>query len=409
MLIAGVCSICTDSLDCINDEISVLYCGHLFHFNCLNRWIETCGNKPTCPHCRSKIKDKQIVHKIFPDIPRQSCNDEINTAKIQHELQEKSNKINELEVELSKTLKSLEESHNKVEDLELEMEKFKSEIKSKKNEVKQVKIELNTFKREISDYRSVKILNKKLQNENILYKNVQNVLNGQKLEVDKLLKSYRSEDESSHKLAVFCIALKQEYESIKESKSKKEIELGKVRKKYLLLQQKHVQITEQLESLQNSSKVLELSEEELLKTVESLKKKITSLESAIASPSDTKSSVVSRLLYESPAPKFLKENEDGLGASPELKKTQSKVEKREKEFVKPKLFSLQQPPIESPLNKRKKFGEFISNNCTNRSDGFGGQKAFSLLSQHEFEKSLKYSPSLATLNNRLSKLKKKKK
>jgi len=56
-----ICCICLRTMK-INDEVSLLKCQHLFHFKCLDKWIET---KEDCPICRNKIEfgknfDKKI-------------------------------------------------------------------------------------------------------------------------------------------------------------------------------------------------------------------------------------------------------------------------------------------------------------------------------------------------------------
>ncbi len=45
------CPICLCSID-INEEISKLKCGHIFHYTCLDKWVD---KKKECPFCRSKI------------------------------------------------------------------------------------------------------------------------------------------------------------------------------------------------------------------------------------------------------------------------------------------------------------------------------------------------------------------
>ena len=45
------CPICLCSID-INEEVSKLKCGLIFHFTCLDKWVD---KKKECPFCRSKI------------------------------------------------------------------------------------------------------------------------------------------------------------------------------------------------------------------------------------------------------------------------------------------------------------------------------------------------------------------
>jgi len=57
------CSICTETLNLCDEEISVLKCGHLFHKTCIQQWLDT---RMTCPECRCKVAKKNIVQKVYP-------------------------------------------------------------------------------------------------------------------------------------------------------------------------------------------------------------------------------------------------------------------------------------------------------------------------------------------------------
>ena len=56
-----ICCICLRAMK-INDEVSFLKCQHLFHFKCLDKWIET---KEDCPICRNKIEFGKNIHKKY--------------------------------------------------------------------------------------------------------------------------------------------------------------------------------------------------------------------------------------------------------------------------------------------------------------------------------------------------------
>ena len=53
------CCICLAAMK-IGDDIVLLKCQHLFHFKCLEKWIET---KEVCPFCRGKIEFGNIIKK----------------------------------------------------------------------------------------------------------------------------------------------------------------------------------------------------------------------------------------------------------------------------------------------------------------------------------------------------------
>ena len=58
-----VCIICTE-LFLVNSQISACNCGHIFHEECLSRWLKT-GNQTNCPQCRAKVKDSTIIKRLY--------------------------------------------------------------------------------------------------------------------------------------------------------------------------------------------------------------------------------------------------------------------------------------------------------------------------------------------------------
>ena len=59
----GECSICLNSIE---TNITKTKCGHFFHKDCLEKWLET-GN--TCPECRTVLSQKQVQYTLhlFPE------------------------------------------------------------------------------------------------------------------------------------------------------------------------------------------------------------------------------------------------------------------------------------------------------------------------------------------------------
>ena len=49
------CCICLSGMK-IGENVTKLKCGHIFHFKCLDKWVE---NKDACPFCRGKINEKR--------------------------------------------------------------------------------------------------------------------------------------------------------------------------------------------------------------------------------------------------------------------------------------------------------------------------------------------------------------
>jgi E3 ubiquitin-protein ligase RNF5 len=51
------CNIC---LDVARDAV-ISYCGHLFCWPCLHKWIETKPSNQTCPVCKSAISKEKVI------------------------------------------------------------------------------------------------------------------------------------------------------------------------------------------------------------------------------------------------------------------------------------------------------------------------------------------------------------
>jgi hypothetical protein len=58
-----VCVICTE-LFLVNSHISACNCGHIFHEECLSRWLKI-GQQTNCPQCRAKVKEKEVIKRLF--------------------------------------------------------------------------------------------------------------------------------------------------------------------------------------------------------------------------------------------------------------------------------------------------------------------------------------------------------
>ena len=57
------CSICTDLFE-DDGAISALPCGHTFHENCINQWLNSAN---TCPSCRTPVDRGKIIKRLFFD------------------------------------------------------------------------------------------------------------------------------------------------------------------------------------------------------------------------------------------------------------------------------------------------------------------------------------------------------
>lgn len=61
MLASAVCTICTDNYDA-EKAVAAMPCGHVFHDECLAKWLSNARN---CPSCRKTLKKNQHpIHRV---------------------------------------------------------------------------------------------------------------------------------------------------------------------------------------------------------------------------------------------------------------------------------------------------------------------------------------------------------
>ncbi|ESO11017.1 hypothetical protein HELRODRAFT_190274 [Helobdella robusta] len=250
------CIICTEVIS-YGQNVSAVPCGHVFHEQCLTRWF---GSSLTCPQCRNK---RELQNKEM---------DYLEIVCEKHELETK--------------LQSLVEKHKKVVD-NLSEEKSKNGCLTE-----QLKYHEALTKELESSNQMVNALKEQLE----VYKNVQYAVNGVEDEVKEMV----NECVDRNQLGTWCCLFKKELERKKmdlrlslDTIKKLRKELDDV-KKHLENKTKMIQTMEG-ENVMNEETIVQQDEE-----IKSLKKKLTALQAAISSPRPTTSSLVHRLLYESP-------------------------------------------------------------------------------------------------------------
>ncbi len=56
-----LCNVCLDKFN-VEQEVYVLPCGHMYHMDCLDKWLD---NKTTCPSCRYSVYGKKIKTNLI--------------------------------------------------------------------------------------------------------------------------------------------------------------------------------------------------------------------------------------------------------------------------------------------------------------------------------------------------------
>ncbi|CAJ0596290.1 unnamed protein product [Cylicocyclus nassatus] len=98
------CVICAEVIARTN--MTALLCGHVFHAECIQSWIDH-TDTPTCPNCGVSINKEQIVRRLFF-----SDTDDLNDLDDTTLIDELLEKVDNLEAENSNLNRQLDEAKN---------------------------------------------------------------------------------------------------------------------------------------------------------------------------------------------------------------------------------------------------------------------------------------------------------
>jgi len=116
----AVCTICSEQFDNNARDVSALKCGHVFHADCLQTWL---NRSMTCPQCRQKVTKTGVIQKLYFSRPDgdDSIVGEPNAS-----------------LELSRITSELEDAQNKLSLREQEVAKLSAEISAKDDRISQI-------------------------------------------------------------------------------------------------------------------------------------------------------------------------------------------------------------------------------------------------------------------------------
>ncbi|CAJ0596288.1 unnamed protein product [Cylicocyclus nassatus] len=98
------CVICAEVIARTN--MTALLCGHVFHDECIQSWIDH-TDTPTCPNCGTSINKEQIVRRLFF-----SDTDELDDLDDTTLIDELLKKVDNLEAEKDNLNRQLDEAKN---------------------------------------------------------------------------------------------------------------------------------------------------------------------------------------------------------------------------------------------------------------------------------------------------------
>lgn len=133
-----ICTICHDTLTC-SDDVLAIYCGHMFHSNCLTTWLR---RSRTCPQCREKVTTQKI-HKLYFTNGIEQNNSNITNLPLQEQ-------VNNMKFQILLKQKDIRSFISKNNTLDKQNAGLRREIRKMESDINQQKSLVYSLKKEIA-------------------------------------------------------------------------------------------------------------------------------------------------------------------------------------------------------------------------------------------------------------------
>ncbi|XP_077429884.1 E3 ubiquitin-protein ligase TRAIP [Vanacampus margaritifer] len=298
MPIRACCTICCDLFDHSKD-VAAIHCGHTFHSDCLLQWFKTAPTK-SCPKCRKQTSTQRIIHKLFFD----------NGGEESHSADPESmeNEINRLRALLSSKEKDCRDKEKKLDHLKESVDTQKRDFDSIRKEISEKNMLCSALKKQMAylearhdDARAAKDEARRLRTKIKTFESIDILLQGQRAEVESMITDMGVSQAAVEQLSIYCISLKKEYDNLKGSLKSSNDDRERMRREVLTSQSKLQKTSLEVNQSKEDKKSLQNDLANADKEISSLKKKVEFLQKSLSTPTRT-NEVLSRLLFESPAP-----------------------------------------------------------------------------------------------------------
>lgn len=364
-----VCIICTDV---IKEGFAAAPCGHTFHYKCLTEWL---SHQKSCPQCREKCLLRNVL-KLFVDSSEsltQVDSQSLDPDQLREKLRLQEEVLTNKDQALKEARKSLNDIKEEMEAWQLQHKETHKKLKHERSVNEVLKRELKYVQEEVDQGKTLKQEQEQLKKRVETLEGVEKMLKGSREEADELVSSHKS----NATLAVFAVALKRDYEALKEKLSRERDkhaeEVYRMRK----------QLQNKEKELHSCKQQLSVFESDLLRTEEektALREKVKTLHAAVESPG---SRYALKRMLESPMPDCVASNIADLGSSPALTKPPPKLPRTvsDSDLMEPTVSSAPAPGSSSRENI------IMPNSLTLK-----GRPLAKSLSSHVMKKGLKFAP-----------------
>uniref|UniRef100_A0A667XU45 TRAF-interacting protein n=1 Tax=Myripristis murdjan TaxID=586833 RepID=A0A667XU45_9TELE len=311
MPIRAYCTICSDYFDHCRD-VAAIHCGHTFHYewylciwHILLRWFQAAPTK-SCPQCRKQVSTRHIINKLFFDIGGEEDSSSVDPGTLQNEL-------DRLKVLLSSKEKDFREKQKVVDGLKDTVDRQKRDLDCVRKQIVEKEMFCSALRKQMTyletqqnDTQAAKEEARRLKVKLKTFESLDVLLQGQRDEVESMIKDMGVGQAAVEQLSIYCISLKKEYDNLKGSLKSSNDMCEKLKREVFASNNKLQKATTEVNRTKDDMKSLQNDLANADKEISSLKKKVEFLQKTLSTPTRT-NEALSRLVFESPAPVELRE------------------------------------------------------------------------------------------------------
>ncbi|XP_025207762.1 E3 ubiquitin-protein ligase TRAIP-like isoform X1 [Melanaphis sacchari] len=295
------CSICGDCFTGIHPEsVHSTPCGHVFHYECLMTWIK---RSQTCPHCRSKVTEKQIIKLYFHNNSNLSIKEDISslTHQVQSLTYENTLKNEEIKNLLIITKKEKEQLIS----LKKHVKDVEDKVRGHQTFVSSLQENIRFLKSECKKSTAYKLEAEELKKDLEKYQSINSILYGTPADSQEAVCLLKKKTDIQT-LCLLITSFKREIQTLKDSNKDLETKFSQRVTKYMELK-RHLCNVNAKESM--NTRVMEKLKSEITDLeaeIVRLQKKCENLESLVQANDNTprRTEICKRIIHESPAPEL---------------------------------------------------------------------------------------------------------
>lgn len=288
-MLRSQCTICTDALT--QDLIACPPCGHVYHISCLTTWFT---QSKTCPTCRKSCSSS--IKLFFNDVPsdEDTGGSNVDIPILKNEIRKNLVLLKEKEVLNKKMKKELNDAKEAVNTISTVLQQELSIKDALKKQVIFLNENVMEMEQNTAELRKTKLQLSQCERIKML-------LSGSNHEAQEMLKNVGDGPKTSIELATQLIIMKRENKKMGDGKTKARSEKEKIERECQYFQNELKKQQLECSKLKKNMESLNDQLQDAEQEKQSLKKKLEKIQQSFQSPSP-RSSIITRLLQESPAP-----------------------------------------------------------------------------------------------------------